>query len=65
MWLGVRVKEPFLLIFSLLWIAGAVLPKKLYRKSSGKPFERQLLARIGFLAIGLSLLLLWYSLRSN
>jgi hypothetical protein len=57
-----RIKEPFLLAFAILWILGALLPKPLYRSRSGKPFENQLLARIAFTAIGLALLLLWYSL---
>jgi hypothetical protein len=60
-----KIKEPFLLVFAILWIAGFLLPKTLYRKGSRKPFENQLVARIVFLAIGLALLLLWYSLPPN
>jgi hypothetical protein len=60
-----KIKEPFLLVFAILWIADFLLPKTLYRKGSGKPFENQLVARIAFLAIGLVLLLLWYSLPPN
>jgi len=58
----VKIKEPFLLIFAVLWILGFLLPKTLYRKGAGKPFENQLVARIAFVAIGLAMLLLWYSL---
>jgi len=58
----VKIKEPFLLIFAVLWILGFLLPKTLYRKGTGKPFENQLVARIAFVAIGLAILLLWYSL---
>lgn len=60
-----RIKEPFLLVFAILWILAFLLPKTLYRNRSGKPFENQLVARIAFLAIGLALLLLWYSLPSH
>jgi hypothetical protein len=57
-----RIKEPFLLGFAILLILGALLPKTLYRNRNGKPFENLLEGRIAFVAIGLALLLLWYSL---
>jgi hypothetical protein len=60
-----RIKEPFLLIGATLWILGFLLPKTLYRGRTGKPFQNQLMTRIGFVAIGLALLLLWFSLPSN
>ena len=60
-----RVKEPFLLVFAILWLLGFLIPKTLYRKGTGKPFENQPAARVAFAAIGLALLLLWYSLQSN
>jgi len=56
-----RIKEPFLLIFSVIWILIALVPRKLYRRS-GKPFENQRIARVAFTSIGLALLVLWYSL---
>jgi hypothetical protein len=56
-----KVKEPFLLCFSLLWIAATFLPGKL-RRRNGTPYEKQTMARAGFLAIGIALLVLWYSL---
>jgi hypothetical protein len=60
-----KIKEPFLLAFAILWILGASLPKTLYRSRGGKPFENQLVARLAFAAIGLALLVLWYSLPPN
>jgi hypothetical protein len=59
---GVKIKEPFLLFFSIIWILGALLPRQLYRRRSGIPYENQRLARAAFLAIGVALLVLWYSL---
>jgi hypothetical protein len=61
----VSIKEPFLLAFAILWMLGALLPKTLYRNRADKPFENQLMARMAFAAIGLALLLLWYSLRAK
>ncbi|PYX27255.1 MAG: hypothetical protein DMG80_19100 [Acidobacteria bacterium] len=60
-----KVKEPFLLCFSLLWIAGALLPRTLYRGKGGRRFENQLLARLAFVAIGVAMLVLWYSLPAH
>jgi hypothetical protein len=60
-----KVKEPFLLCFSLLWIVGTLLPRKLYRGKSGIPYENQLLARVAFVAIGRAMLVLWYSLLAH
>jgi hypothetical protein len=58
------IKEPFLLICALVPIVMALVPMPLQRKG-GRPFENQLAARIAFAAIGLALLLLWYSLPSK
>ncbi len=57
-----KIKEPFLLCFAMLWIAGTLLPRKLYRGRSGVPYENQQVARIAFLAISIAMLVLWYSL---
>jgi len=60
-----RIKEPFLLTFSVLWIVAAILPKKINRRRSGVPYENQALARAGLVAIGLAMLVLCYSLPSR
>ena len=59
------IKQPFLFFFAILWILGALLPKTLYRGSTGMPFENQVAARIAFAAIGVALFLLWFSLPPN
>jgi hypothetical protein len=58
---AMKVKEPFFLCFSLLWIAATFLPGE-FRRRNGTPYEKQIMARTGFLAIGIGLLVLWYSL---
>jgi len=58
----VTIKEPFLLGFAIVLILGSLLPKTVYRKRNGKPYENLLGGRIAFLAIGLALLMLWYSM---
>jgi hypothetical protein len=58
------IKEPFLLICAAAPIVIALLPITLQRKG-GRPFENQIAARIAFAAIGLALLLLWFSLPSK
>jgi hypothetical protein len=57
-----RIKEPFLLLFSVFWILAAIIPKKINRGRSGVPYENQALARAALIVIGLATLLLWYSL---
>jgi len=56
-----KVKEPFLLVFSILWILFFLLPVKLHWKGTHRPMtwpERMVVA-----GIGLAFLLLWYSLK--
>jgi hypothetical protein len=60
-----RIKEPFLLTFSVLFILFGMLPKNFYQKRDGTPFQNLGMARIACVAIGLAQLLLWYSLPSN
>jgi hypothetical protein len=57
------MKEPFLFIFAVAFVVFPWLPKTLMRGRGGRPWENQLLARMGFSAIGAALLVLWYSLR--
>ena len=57
-----KIKEPFLPAFSVLWILGTILPKKINRGRSGLSYENQAVGRAGIIAIGLAMLLLWYSL---
>ncbi|PYV58175.1 MAG: hypothetical protein DMG90_03120 [Acidobacteria bacterium] len=60
-----RIKEPYLLAFSVLWLLASVLPKKINRGRSGIPYENQTVARAGMIGIGLAMLLLWYSLPAH
>jgi hypothetical protein len=63
--LPVKMKEPFLLIFSLLWTAFAFLPAGFYRRRNGEPYDDLLFRRIAIAGIGLVLLLAWYALPSR
>ena len=56
------MKEPFLLVFALLWIAFPLLPIRWYRKRTREPAKDHLARRATMIAIGLALLVLWYSL---
>ena len=60
-----RVKEPFLLTFSVFFIVWGMLPKNFYQKRDGTPFQNLAMVRDAGIAIGLALLFLWYSLPSN
>lgn len=60
-----KIKEPFLLIFSLVWIAFCFLPKEFYSRCDGQPYDDLLFRRIGFAGIGGASLLLWYPYRSD
>jgi hypothetical protein len=60
-----KIKEPFMLIFSLAFIAFGFLPSTIYQKRNGKPYDDLLFRRISFAAIGLALLLAWYALPSK
>jgi succinate-acetate transporter protein len=57
-----KIKEPFLLIFSLLWIAFLLLPASFYRRRNGEPYDDLLIRRIAFAGIGIALLVAWYAL---
>jgi hypothetical protein len=57
----VKIKEPFLLIFSILWILFFLAPIPIRSKTTKAPAT--LWQRILFLAIGAASLLLWYSLQ--
>ena len=56
------IKEPFLLGFGMVFILGSLLPKTVHRKRNGQPFKNLLVGRVAFVASGLALLMLWYSL---
>jgi hypothetical protein len=56
-----KIKEPFLLCFSLLLVAASFLPGEL-RRRNGKPYENQMRTRVACFAIGVALVVLWYSL---
>jgi hypothetical protein len=56
-----KMKEPFLLIFSLLWIAFCFMPAEFYRRRNGEPYDDLLFRRIAFPGVGLALLLAWYA----
>jgi succinate-acetate transporter protein len=57
-----KIKEPFLLIFSLLWLAFCLLPAGFFRRRNGEPYDDLLFRRIAFAGIGIAMLVLWYSL---
>jgi hypothetical protein len=54
------IKEPFLLVFCVLWILFCLVPKTIRSKGTSKPIEWQF--RIGFTGAGVASLVLWYSL---
>ncbi len=56
------MKEPFLLTFATAWTVVPWLVKTINRGRSGIPYENQLAAKLGISAIGVALLILWYSL---
>jgi hypothetical protein len=51
-------------MIALLWTVGSLIANPLQRKG-GRPYENQRVAKIAFVAIGLALLLLWFSLPSK
>jgi hypothetical protein len=57
-----KIKEPFMLIFSLLFIAFGFLPSSFYQKRNGERYDDLLFRRIGIAGIGIATLVLWYSL---
>jgi hypothetical protein len=57
-----RIKEPFLLIFSLGFIAFGFLPSDFYQKRNGERYGDLLFRRIAIAGIGIATLVLWYSL---
>jgi hypothetical protein len=57
------LKEPFLLVFALLWLAFPLLPITWYPKPTGEPAEDHMARRAALIAIGLAMLVLWYSLQ--
>jgi len=57
------MKEPFLFFFAVAWTVFPWLPKTFYRGRGGQWWKNQLQARVAFSAIGVAMLVLWYSLR--
>ena len=51
--------------FLLTWTVFPWLPKTLYHGKTDEPWKNQFRARLGFSAIGVALLVLWYSLPYN
>jgi hypothetical protein len=51
----------FALTGAVLFTLISLMPGKLERSKTGKPWPNQLLARLAFFTIGLALLVLWYS----
>jgi hypothetical protein len=60
-----KIKEPFLLIFSLLFIVFSFLPADFYRRRNGESYDDLLFRRIACAGIGLALLLAWYAMPSK
>jgi len=56
-----KIKEPFMLIFSLLWIAIWFFPEEFYGRRNGQPYDDLRVRRIAFVGIGVASLVLWYS----
>jgi hypothetical protein len=52
-----KIKEPFLLVGSLLWIAFGFLPASFYQRRNGEPYDDLLFRRIAIAGIGVALLL--------
>lgn len=57
-----KIKEPFMLIFSLVFIAFGFLPSNFYQKRNGERYDDLLFRRIGIAGIGIATFVLWYSL---
>jgi hypothetical protein len=57
-----RIKEPFMLIFSLAFIAFGFLPSNFYQKRNGERYDDLLFRRIAIAGIGIVTFVLWYSL---
>jgi hypothetical protein len=55
-----KIKEPFLLLFSISWILGCLLPREVRWRGEYRSLDWPM--RIAFVAIGFAILLLWYSL---
>jgi hypothetical protein len=56
----VKIKEPFLLIAALCWIALSLVLKEIRWRGSYRRMDWRM--RIAFVGMGLAMLLLWYSL---
>lgn len=55
-----KIHDPWLLCFALLWILFCYIPAPMAHKGSGKPMSK--LERVIFSGIGWAILLQWYSL---
>jgi hypothetical protein len=57
-----KIKELFLLVFSLLSIVFGILPASFYQRRNGERYDDLLFRRIACAGIGIAILFLWYSL---